>query len=331
MKPENDPRIEELLNGFLDGELSDQEQAQVQRLVREDESIARRLRELERCRLLVLSLPPAEPPAEVVAGIRELLRSRMDGGRDYAEQHRGVRHLFTRQVLAAAVMIGLVGLLGAVIYKIVGPVDSTPPVAVQPRPAIAPQVFPQETKTVAKAEETGVGFYTLRLTTTDYVAVDAFVNKLLDESSWLRYDVTKEPSKRSIYRVFCSKGGLSSLVSDLAAAWPKFDSATLLVHTGDVGRYVAVEQVQPGQITDIVNQDSADGRISLAKDFAVLNHVGLVSPERRVLAFVEHSYPELTAIPRPVLTSGEKTTPAVPEDASDKVRVDLSIVVSAHK
>jgi hypothetical protein len=117
----------------------------------------------------------------------------------------------------------------------------------------------------------------------------------------------------------------------LAAAWPKFDSATLVVHTGDVGRYVAVEQVQPGQITDIVNQDTTDGRISLAKDFAVLNHVEQVSPDRRMLAFAEHSYPELTAIPRPVLTSGEKTTQAVPEDASDKVRVDLSIVVSAHK
>ncbi|MGA2173117.1 MAG: hypothetical protein ABSG82_08965 [Sedimentisphaerales bacterium] len=330
----NDPKIEELLNGFLDGELSTQEQEQVQRFIREDADVARRLRELERCRLLVSSLPPAEPPAEVVAGIKKLLGSRTSGGagvRTYAWQHHGTRHLFARHVLAAVVMFGFVGFLGAVIYRIVGPVSAPPSVAVQSRPAVAPQVSPQETKTVAKAEETEVGFYTLRLTTEDYVAVDAFVNKLLDESSWLRYSVTKESSKHSIYRVFCSKGGLSALVSDLSAVWPKFDSTTLVVHAGDVGQYVTVEHVQPGQIADIVNQDTSDGRIRVAKDFAVLNHVGQVSSDRQMLAFADHTYPELTVIPRPVLTSGEKTTPAVPEGANDEVRVDLSIVVSAHK
>jgi len=333
MKFENDPRIEELLNGFLDGELSTSEQAEVRRLVSKDEGVARRLQGLERCRLLMSSLPPAEPPAEVISRIKGLLRSRLAGGAgalDDTEHLRGAKHLLARQVLAAAVMMGLVGLLGAVVYRIVSPPDTAQrPVAVQTRPAVAPQALPVETKkTVAVEDKADVGLYSLRLATTDFAAVDAFVNKLLDESAALQYDVTKEPPKRSVYRVLCSKAGLSALVADLAQAWSKFDSATLVVHTGDIGQYVAVESVRPEQITDIVNQNMPEERIRLAKDFAVLNNISQITQAGKMLAFSDRTYPELTAIPKPVLTSGEKTAPAVPEGASGKFRVDLTIVVT---
>jgi len=335
MNFEQNPKIEELLNSYLDGELSSQDCAEVQRLIGEDKSIALRLRQLERCRLLVSSLPPAEPPAELVSGIKELLRNRSAGAGgefEHIDRRRGQQHLLARQVVAAAVMIGLFGLMGAVVYKIVSPEKQvTPVVAVQP--TIKPEVLPVETKkTVAAAEDkTSVGLYSLRLETADFVAVDAFVNKLLDESSWLRYEVTKDGRSRSIYRVLCSRAGLETLVSDLSAVWSKFDSATFVVHTDDVGKYVAVEQVRPEQITDIVKQDALAGRVKAAKDFAVLNTVEQASPEGRMLALVDHAYPELTAIPRPVLTSGEKRVAAVPENPSDRVRVDLNIVVTGHK
>jgi hypothetical protein len=343
MRPEKDPKTDELLNSYLDGELSSRDCAEVQRLVSEDASIARRLRQLERCRILVSSLPPAKPPAELVSGIKELLRSRSAGveGLEHIERLRGARHLLARQVLAAVVMIGLFGLMGAVVYKIVSPERAvSPTVAVQPavvRQAphpeqsrgITPEALPVETvKTVAAEDKTGVGLYSLQLQTADFVAVDAFVNKLLDESSWLNYEVTKEERSRSVYRVLCSRGGLEALVSDLATVWSKFDSATLVVHTEDIGRYVAVEQVRPEQITDIAKKDTLDGRVKLAKDFAVLNTVEQVSSEGRMLALVDRVYPELTTIPRPVLTSGEKRVAPVPESPSQWVRVDLNIVVT---
>ncbi|MCJ7729876.1 MAG: hypothetical protein MUO27_08390 [Sedimentisphaerales bacterium] len=336
MRPEKDPKIDELLNSFLDGELSPEDCAEVQRLVSEDKTIAQRLRQLERCRILVSSLPPAEPPAELVSGIKELLRSRsagVGGEFEHIERRRGERHLLARQVLAAAVMIGLFGLMGAVVYKIVAPEGTARPiVAVKPAPTIKPEALPVETeKTVAAEDKTGISLYSLQLQTTDFVAVDAFVNKLLDESSWLNYEVTKEGRSRSVYRVLCSRGGLETLVSDLAAVWSKFDSATLVVHTEDIGRYVAVESVSPEQITDIANQDKLEGRIKLAKDFAVLNTVEQVSQEGRMLALVDRVYPELTTIPRPVLTSGEKRVAPVPESPSDWVRVDLNIIVTGHK
>jgi hypothetical protein len=335
MKPEKDQRMEELLNSYLDGELSSRDCAEVQRLIGEDKAIARRLRQLERCKILVSSLPPAEPPAELVSGIKELLRSRSAGvgGLEHIERRRGAQHLLARQVAAAAVIIGLLGLMGAVVYKIVAPEGTVRPIAaVKPAPTIKPEALPVEAeKTVAAEDKTSVGLYSLQLQTADFVAIDAFVNKLLDESSWLSYEVTKDGRSRSIYRVLCSRGGLETLVSDLATVWTKFDSATFVVHTDDVGKYVAIEQVRPEQITDVAKKDTLNGRVKLAKDFAVLNSAERLMPDQKLLAFQDKTYPELIAIPKPVLTSGEKMVAAVPESPSEQVRVDLNIVITGHK
>jgi anti-sigma factor RsiW len=342
MNYEKESKIEELLNSYLDGELSQREQVEVQRLVSSDERVARRLRELERCRLLVSSLPPAEPPAQVVAGIKKLLHGRLAGvagGLDNTQ--RGARHLFVRQVLAASVIIGLAGLLMAVVYQIVGPEKMTPKtVAVQTAPAapspeqsrgVAPQAVPSGAeKTISAEDAAGVGIYSLQLETTDFAAVDAFVNKLLIESPWLRFDTTREKPGQSVYRVLCSRGGLETLVSDLAPAWAKFDSTKLVLHTG-IGQYVTVESVQPEQISKIANQGTPDERIKLARDFAVLNDVERLSHAAQMLALANRDYPELTTIPRPVLTSGEKRVAEKPKDTSDLVRVDLTIIVTGHK
>jgi hypothetical protein len=351
MKFRKDPKIEELLNGYIDGELSAAEDDYVQQLVSEDKDIAALLRRIERCRMLVSSLPPAEPPAEVVAQIKSSLRSRLagvTGTTPHALYRTGARHLFARQALTAAAMIGLVGILAAVIYRIMVPAAPAPsPVALQPQPVIivtpaspdsglasrgGPKASPAETiKTVAAEDNVTVGFYSIRLATTDFTAADSFINKLLDESSWLKYNVTKQPSKRSIYRVLCSKGGLVALVSDLSPVWSKFDSASLVVYADNIEQSVSVQNVRPEQITEIANQDTADGRIRLAKDFALLNNAVQTTPAEKMLALSGRDYPELTAIPKPALTSGQKETPDVPKGALDQVRVDLTIVVTGHK
>ncbi len=331
MKPEKDSKIEELLNSYIDGELSPEECAQVEQLVSSDASIASQLKALERCKLLVSSLPPAEPPAYLVSGIKELLQNRLvTGDVEHIERRRGRRHLFTRQLMAASLMIGLLGIMAAVVYKIVGPERQvSPTVAVQPQTNILPARTNKVV--VAKPQAADMGLYSLQLQTSDFVAVDAFVNKLLDESSWLKYEATRESPGRSVYRVLCSKGGLEALVADLSTIWSKFDSATLVVRTDDAGQYATVTAVKPEQIPEIVNQDTPDGRIRLAKDFAVLNNIEMDSPGRNVMAFVNRDYSEMTGIPKPVLTSGAKRAVNVPAGAMDRVRVDLNIVVSAHK
>ena len=336
MNFEQNPKIEELLNSYIDDELSADERSEVQRLVHEDHTIAQRLRQLERCKAMVSSLPPAEPPAAVVAGVKQLLRNHSaDTSKSkHIESRRGARHLFVRQVLAASIIIGLVGILGAVVYKIVGPEGTaTPIVVVNPMPTVKPAVMPVETqKAVAVAEDTtSIGLYSLQLQTADFTAVDAYVNKLLEESPWLRYEATKDQPGKSAYRILCSRGGLEAMMSDLATVWSKFDSTTLIVRTDNVGQDVTVASVKPEQIADIARQDTIDGRVKLAKDFAVLNRVEQITPDEKMLAATERPMPELTTIPKPVLTSGDKNAATAPKGAWDQVQVDLNIVVTGHK
>jgi anti-sigma-K factor RskA len=342
MNFEQNPKIEELLNSYIDDELSADERSEVQHLVRENHTIAQRLRQLERCKAMVSSLPPAEPPAEVVAGIKELIRSHSAGAvASEIEQRRGTRHLFIRQALAASIIIGLFGIMASVVYKIVGPEQtSTPIVAVNPVPTVKPAALPvaakpEETKktvVVAAAEDsTSIGLYSLQLQTADFTAVDAYVNKLLEESPWLRYEATKDQPGKSAYRILCSTGGLEAMMSDLATVWSKFDSTTLIVRTDNIGQYVTVASVKPEQIADIARQNTIDGRVKLANDFAMLNSIGRIMPDEKMLAATEQSLPELTTIPKPVLTSGDKNAVTAPKGAWDQVQVDLNIVVTGHK
>ena len=120
-------------------------------------------------------------------------------------------------------------------------------------------------------------------------------------------------------------------MSDLATVWSKFDSTTLIVRTDIAGQYVTVASVKPEQIADIARQDTIDGRVKLAKNFAMLNSVEQIMPDEKMLAATERSMPELTTIPKPVLTSGDKNTVTAPKGAWDKIQVDLSIVVAGHK
>ena len=225
--------------------------------------------------------------------------------------------------------------MGAVVYKIVGPEqNSSPIVAVKPAPTIkhAVAMKPQETKkevvVVAAEDTTSTGLYSLQLQTADFAAVDAYVNKLLEESPWLRYEATKDQPGKSAYRILCSRGGLDAMMSDLATVWSKFDSTTLIVRTDNVGQYVTVASVKPEQIADIARQNTIDKRVKLANDFAMLNSVEQIMPGEKMLAAMERPMPELTTIPKPVLTSGEKNAVTAPKGAWDKIQVDLNIVVA---
>ena len=125
-------RIDELLNGYIDDELAVRQRTEVERLVAHDPKIERRLHELQKCRTLLASLPCAEAPPQI---LREVKISLASTAAIYAQSSYGRRmgriHLLARRMVSAAAMLGLVGLLAAVIYTIIAPQTGTngPPVA----------------------------------------------------------------------------------------------------------------------------------------------------------------------------------------------------------
>jgi hypothetical protein len=335
MRFDKNQNIEELLNGFIDGELSAQETEQVRQLIEKDPAVANRLREIETCRVLVSSLPPAEPPAMVVSGIKKLVHGKWSQGVrvDYSHSSgsgplklsRGRWYLLSRQLIAASVVIGLLGVLAGVIFKIVSPEQGATRIA-----ATAPQ--PKVENLTQNAEKIGV--YSLKLTTADFAGVNAYINKLLEESTWLEFRRASESrltGRQSVYTVYCSKAGLDELMTNLTTVWSRFDSTTFVVQN-DSGGQVAIDDVRPEQVTDIARQDTTKERIRLARELAVMNDVRRQMPQEKVLALGNKTEltPELSTIPKPVLTSGNNNA-VPPKGALDQIQVDLSIVLSSNK
>ena len=217
MSKREDPNIEELLNSFIDGELTEREQTEVQRLILHDAEVAQRLRELQKTKMLVGSLPRAEAPAQIVDEIKASLeRETVSGepawGGERFDERAGVKHLLVRKVLTAAAMIGLVAILGVVIYTIVAP-------EAELRPALPAVAFDGR----------------LELKTDALSTVNTFINRAIEDNGLSDSISLKSQKGKRVYSITCSQDDLNLLLADLANIWERFDSTTLFVDTKTQG------------------------------------------------------------------------------------------------
>ncbi|MHC4169906.1 MAG: hypothetical protein ACYSWQ_23405 [Planctomycetota bacterium] len=292
------------------------QRTEVERLIAHDPGIERRLQKLRKCRTLLGSLPCVDAPPQILEAIKTSLASTAVL---YEQSSYGKRmgriHLLTRKVLSAAAMLALVGLLAAVIYTIMAP-HTTPD-----GPTVPPLVKRPTASSPALAFNGR-----LELTTSMLGEVGAIVNTAIVENG-LSDSVgdVREPTRR-IHYVKCSKEGLDSLLASLEYAWPKLDSATMVINTELFNDQVSVDTVTTRQIAKIIDQESHEERIELAKDFDMLNRVTANMPGGRILVAIEGETPGLM-IPRPIIVGppDAKRTPAVPE--ADKT-IRLTIILS---
>jgi hypothetical protein len=331
--------IEELLNSFIDGELGPREQTEVQRLVANDTEIADRLRQLQKCRLMVSALPFDEAPAEIAQDIRAALERKTLLGATHSsfEQRRGELHLFMRKFAAAAAMFLLVAVLGAVVYMIVSPVDTKhKKVAVekwrQPvtkivaeksevrevavnKPVAQPQVVLE--KPVAKMEAfTGK----VELKVRDVAAADAFIHRAFEDNG-LKPQSSPVGTGRKVYSVNCSEQTLKSLLGQLKEIWNRFDSTRLLVDEKAV-----VNDVTAEQIYNIAEQGSLSEQITAAKNFAAFNSMNQRLPGREVMTAMDNKQDDLANIPKPVLASKEKVKEAAADEGAKRIRLTIVIM-----
>ncbi len=217
MSERENPNIEELLNSFIDGELTEREQTEVKRLISHDAQVAQRLRELQNSKMLVSSLPRAEAPAQILDKVKASLETgTLSGERAWSEERSdrrvGVRHLMFRKVLAAAAMLGLVAILSGVIYTIVAPESDY-------KPAVPPVAFDGR----------------LELKTNTLSTVNAFISKAIEDNELSDSVSLKTRRGKSVYSITCSREDLNVLLADLTNIWEKCDSTTLFVDTKTQG------------------------------------------------------------------------------------------------
>ena len=311
-------RIDELLNSFIDGELTGAQQAQVEHMITRDVQIAQRLRQLQKCRMLVGSLPCAQIPLEVAEGIRvSLARMTMPGEAWACEEQAGKRHLLARRVLSAAAMIGLVAVLAAVIYTILGPQTAPEgPVAIESRQGVQVPAAPP-------------GFSgRLELKTGDLAAVSAFVNRAIEDR-----DISDTVQQdKHIYSLSCTTKQFSALLADLDTIWPGLDSATLFVNTEVFGKPVAVNNVTTRQIAQIADQNNLQKRLEAAKGFDAMNTLVARLPDREIQSAIQganNSPIREWRAPKPVLASPNRQTARKPSSQTQEQQtIHLTIVVN---
>lgn len=319
-----DPKIDELLNSYLDGELTLRQHTEVQRLIANDSQVARRLRELQSCKTLLGSLPRAEAPVGMVGRVMASLQREkpLDQKPFSYDARKGARHLFLRKLTAAAAMIGLVAILSVVVYTVVAP-----PTGIGPSGPVAhvPGEGGERVVTPGPGEMHVTGFDgTLELQTGDLIAVDAYLNRAIAENGLSRYVTEEHHGRIRTYTFSCGREGVRSLLAELEGIWPRFDSATLVVEDQAYGPPAAVSAVTVEQASEIIESDSPEERAQLAKGFAALNGIADLMPGRHVLAAIDKSTVTPLVIPKPVLTGGtQEGTVSIEDD----VQVDLTIVL----
>jgi hypothetical protein len=309
---DSNERIDELLNCYIDDELTAEQKAEVESLVGQDVKIANRLRQFQKCRIFVGSMPVAEAPAGVLEGVKASLSelSLPDEQLVYEEQS-GRKYILLRKVLAAAAMIGLAAVLSTVIHRFV-PVQSTP----EAPPA----------RIVTTSEFSG----RLELKTNALNAVDAFIKSAIDDNAISASNNLERQQGRRIYSLSCSNKGLNSLLTDLDKIWSKLDSATLFVDTEVFGVQTEVDAVTTKQIAKIAGQENSEKRIELAKDFAVINSMAEQMPDKEIRVAIEAGKPDLAEQwqgSKPVLTEPQKIVKKPVDQVQEKQDVHLTIIL----
>jgi negative regulator of sigma E activity len=335
MKSEN---IDELLNGFVDGELSPRQLTEVQRLIAHDMRILERLQQLQKGRILLNSLPVEQAPADMPDRVRTALEKNTLLGQ-YAEQYkqiRGTRHLFARKLATVAAMVSLVAVLAVVIYTIIAPAPVPhEPITrtLPPDEIVAPVMLTADEKSIPPTApiESSLNVE-IELRTDNPNAVNAAIANALNENmlqeQWL-LEISQD--HKATYTLNVGRENLSHFLADIQNSFRGLKNATLYLDTERFNEKIIVENVTISQVAEIIKQADTEKAVRLAADFARLNKIDAALPGAETFAAIDNTYPDFISIPKPVLTSGEKTVRKSAAQIRDDRKIQLKIVVAEGK
>jgi hypothetical protein len=332
--------IDELLSGYLDGQLSERHCTEVKRLIAHDEQVARQLQQLEKCRELLAGLPRAKAPAGLVEAVKESLERRVLVDEYYQRSgvRAGQRSLFVRRLVAAAAMVALAGALGLVVFNILRPEPAVHKPLAKPEWTEPGYSEPGSGGTMTAADYTVVagadsvtaamaGQMKLELKTSDPASAAKLLSRLIYDSGLADYASPAVQAGRFVYSLRVSREDMAALLADLGGTWSRFDETSLTVAGRQLGEAVRVDGVSLEQLIAISQQDDVQRRAATARDFGKLNRIAAQLPGRQALIAIAGSEQEPLNVNKPVLTwarpgGAEKTTASQQPE-----RVHLTIIV----
>lgn len=309
----NDYETDKLLNAYIDGRLSLREENEVNRLISHDSAAAERLNELQKCKLLLQSLPVSKAPAGI---LNDVLAKLSPSGEDvpevlYKPKHQllGIVQLFLRKSIAAAALFLLVSGLAVMIYYIVSSPQKTniargpetgPVIEIQTGNIIEPQpTLPAAPVFVARLELKAKG-----------QNAHAAIGKFLEEK--LASDLTILPveAQKSVYIINCTSEKIANLSADLQNLWKDFTDSRLFVDTNTPGRVIVVDSIKPNQFVDILLQNNLDTQLKAATWYAFTNNLSRTTLPTPITSGTYASRPN--DIPKPYFAGSENSNPSTP-------------------
>jgi anti-sigma factor RsiW len=318
--------IDQLLNAFIDDQLSPREQTEVKRLAAHDPEIAKRLKDLQKCKSLLNSLPHLQAPSQILTNVMaEISLDRRSEAFLPKRQILGTIQFFLRKSAAAAALLLLVTGLVFMIYKVVSPLPApmqdvaktipSQPAAENQTPAAATQV---DISSLPSNEKTGPslpaasGAFTARLELkTKTQGARLALQKLLEENLSSDFVILPSQAERTVYVLNSTGERIAAMQADLENLWNEFASAALLVETNKPGQIIVIDKITASQLADIASQQNLDRQLKAAAYFSIVNNIHGLTPESRLAAATSVSKPN--DIPKPVLAKDEQ--PKSPQTA----------------
>lgn len=326
MKHKND--IDDLLNGYIDDELSPRQQTEVKRLIARDKQVAEKLNQLKMCKTLVSALPNEEAPYDLLEDIKSALERKtlLEETPQHYQKKAGNKYLHFRKLLASAAIIALFAVLGTIIYSVIGPgiSDSTSTDWKNLTKPVAENTTaePVKPKVVIKPENM---IASIELETDAFIATNAFIRKTIEENGLSNNAAPTNPESAGIYYISSSRSNINLLLADISSIEQRFKSVNLRIASADGNSNTSIENLSFNQIHEIINQPSFDQSKQIARAIAALNYTNYNSPAKNMLASVFDKTPQALTIPKPVLTSGDKASKTSAAKDADKDRAYLMI------
>jgi len=269
-------KIRELINAYIDNELSERQHTEIKRLIDHDEELQEYYNYLIKGRTLIASLPQESAPESIAKFVinkieREMILNEYSRGVNDAV---GKKQLYMRNIMAVAAMIAMIAVLGFVILEIVGP--SANPVQI---------VSLNKSKSSIASQATT---YKLNMNTKDIADSTKIMSELIYHNLLESNTVIGKDGNHSEYKIVCTAAQAENLVRELSASWDKFQSPSLVI-AAHGNSPVSVENISAQKMLTMLGVDAREGLASESKTLSEPVKPRIVSTDDRSIADKEQT------------------------------------------
>ncbi|MCH7916505.1 MAG: hypothetical protein IIC50_00795 [Planctomycetes bacterium] len=283
---------EELLSNFVDGELSERQAEEVERLAEQEEAICQRINQLKNLKRLLAALPRFEAPPDLNDALKAQLARNVNFDHEKAAPVDAPRrrHAVLGRIGAAAAIVVIVIALWALIHSTRKPFKEELPLA-----------GPLEISPMVPAGQAVSGGLVARLEldVTFFSTVDTIMNRAIEYNGLSPYTDKKVEGRVKVYHIRSSRQALIAFLEDFSPAWSKVERASLRLTTEDSGNPLVLESLSADQMQQIFQRESAGQSVDFAR--RLVDRLQELTREHLDLAAAR--------VPNPMLTSRESAAP----------------------